>query len=79
MDKLKPCPFCGEEACTFHIPENTLLELSTHPNWRWRNPGMWVIGCDTEECMGNFNHVTMVFMTEEDAKKAWNRRAGETE
>ena len=78
-ERILPCPFCGKEAHSFHIPENTPEEMSTHPDWRWRNPGMWVIGCDTEGCMGDFNHMTMIFLREEDAIKAWNTRAEGTQ
>ena len=73
--KLKPCPFCGGEAITFHIPENTPEEMAKHPKWQWRDAGRWVVGChDDHECMGNFNHKAMVFFDEEDAIEAWNTR-----
>ena len=75
MTGLKPCPFCGGKADTFHIPENTEEELARHPKWRWNHPGMWVIGCDTTLCIGNKNSVAMLFMTEKQAAKHWNRRA----
>ena len=73
-EKVKRCPFCGEQAHTFNIPENTPAELSTHPEWRWRNPGMWVVGCETMECFGNINNITKAFLTEESAIEAWNKR-----
>lgn len=73
--KIKNCPFCGDKARTFHIPENDENEMSQHPKWAWNNPGMWVIGCDTEMCMGNINHFTMVFVTDEDAIETWNKRS----
>lgn len=72
--KIKPCPFCGEKAKTFHIPENNEEEVKQHLNWKWNYPGMWVIGCDTEMCMGNINHFTMIFIDEESAVETWNRR-----
>ena len=72
--KILPCPFCGEKAKTFHIPENDKEEMKNHPKWKWKHPGMWVIGCDTEMCMGNIGHFAMIFETEEDAIKTWNTR-----
>ena len=77
--RIRACPFCGKEAHTFQVPENTPGELATHPEWRWRYPGMWLVGCYTEGCMGDLNHFTMVFLSEEDAIEAWNKRAGEAE
>lgn len=73
--KILPCPFCGEKAKTFHIPENDEEEMKKHPKWKWNNPGMWVIGCDTNYmCIGNINHFGTLFLTEEDAIKTWNTR-----
>ena len=73
--KILPCPFCGEKAKTFHIPENDEEEMKNHPKWKWKHPGMWVIGCDTYYmCMGDINHYAMIFETEEDAIKTWNTR-----
>lgn len=71
---IKNCPFCGGEAETFHIPENDEEEMKYHPNWKWNDPGMWVIGCDTEMCMGNIGRFAMIFVSEEDAIKTWNTR-----
>ena len=73
--KLKPCPFCGGNADLFHIPENTIEEVWEHPKWLWNNPGMWVVGCDTDNCIGCLHHFSMIFPTEEMAVKSWNRRA----
>ena len=76
MSDPKPCPFCGAEAITFQIPENTEEETKMHPKWQWNNPGMWVVGCDDDPlCMGNYNHVTMLFTSKEQAISTWNRRA----
>lgn len=73
--KIKKCPFCGEKADTFHIPQNDEKEKAQHPKWEWNYPGMWVIGCGTEMCMGNLGHFAMVFVDEESAIKTWNKRA----
>lgn len=75
--KLKPCPFCGGKAITFHIPENDEKEMSLHPTWKWNDPGMYVVGCSTEMCYGNIHHFCMIFLTEEDAVETWNRRASD--
>lgn len=77
MSKKKPkrCPFCGGKAVTFHIPDNTTEECAAHPSWEWKNPDKWVIGCRTQMCYGNYNHVAMVFFTKKQAIKTWNRRA----
>ena len=74
MIKIKNCPFCGGEAKTFHIPENTEEENKKHPLWNWNHPGMWVIGCDTPLCFGNINHKAMLFFDEESAVEIWNKR-----
>ena len=73
--RIKPCPFCGNKAYTFHIPDNNAKERYEHPKWDWNYLGMWVIGCQEMECFGNINHFTMIFSTEENAIKTWNRRA----
>ena len=72
--RIKTCPFCGDKAHTFRIPENDEKEMAHHPKWEFNNPGKWVIGCETEMCMGNINHITMVFVDEEDAIETWNKR-----
>lgn len=36
---------------------------------------LWIIGCQTPECFGNVNHMTMQFVDEESAVATWNRRA----
>ncbi len=73
-DRIKNCPFCGGKATTFHIPENDEKEMKQHSKWKWNYSGMWVIGCDTEMCYGNINHFAMIFVDEESAITAWNRR-----
>lgn len=56
---LESCPFCNGKATVIQIP----------------NSDLWTVGCnDDQMCMGNINHVTMVFCTKESAVKAWNRR-----
>jgi len=75
MIELKKCPFCGGKAYTFHIPDNNEEEQKLHPKWRWNNAGMWVVGCHEDMCMGSINNVTMIFVTEEQAAEAWNKRA----
>ena len=75
MVKIKRCPFCGAEAETFHIPENTEEENREHPLWEWKHSGLYAIGCETAMCYGNINHVPMLFLNEELAIETWNRRA----
>ena len=72
--KLKPCPFCGGEAWTFHIPENNEYETKLH-EWIWRTPGRWLVGCDTQLCMLNINNMPETFASEQEAAEAWNKRA----
>ena len=58
------------------MPQNTIAEVEKHPKWMWKNPGMWVAGCNTGMCYGSINNVAMCFYTERAAAKAWNRRCG---
>ena len=58
--KLKPCPFCGEEA---HI---------TFSNDNHRRP---YVECDTLHCAGNKTY-QWHYKTIEEAVEAWNRRSG---
>ena len=71
---LRPCPFCGEKAILFRIPENTKEEMEQHPNWYWRDAGMYVVGCRTNMCIANFNNKSIIFSSPETAAKAWNTR-----
>ena len=77
MNNLKSCPFCGGVATIFHIPANTIEEIAMHPKWAWSYPDTWIVGCDSELCIGklegNFRH----FMSEEQAATAWNRRVND--
>lgn len=60
-DSLKPCPFCGGQAEIGRLPDSDL----------------YIIGCNDDfMCMGNINHMAMVFCTKETAAAAWNRRPG---
>lgn len=57
--QLKPCPFCGGRAKVCKVPDSDL----------------YVAGCiDDYMCMGNVNHLAMVFFTPESAAAAWNKR-----
>lgn len=65
MIDLKPCPFCGEEAKTHQV---------FNP---WSEEPSWVVGCDGSYgsgCPGYIWKLTPVYLTEEQAVKAWNRR-----
>lgn len=75
MPDLKPCPFCGKEANTFQVPENTSEEQERHPLWKWNHPGFWVVGCNNCLCFGSIHNAAMTFLTEEQAAEYWNRRA----
>lgn len=37
--------------------------------------GCYIVGCDTEMCFGNINHVTLIGVDKEFIVKQWNRRA----
>lgn len=63
MPKLKPCPFCGGEARIIKSPYGAFRKL-------------YVVGCfDDDTCLGNLNHMAMIFVSKETAAKTWNRRA----
>jgi Lar family restriction alleviation protein len=77
MDKkLKPCPFCGEEA---HLKE--CIHYHSGPNGGYTESGGFYIEC--EKCSYQFGHnqdynyygdATTIFATKEQAIKAWNTR-----
>lgn len=74
--KLLTCPFCGEKADCFHIPQNDEKEMALHPEWTYRFPGMWIVGCTEKDCCpGNINHCAMVFTNKQSAIETWNNRA----
>ena len=75
MTELKNCPFCGGKAISVQIPNNTEAEMWLHPSWEWRHPGQWIVGCETDMCLGYYGHITMVFPDKKNAVKAWNRRS----
>lgn len=63
-EKLKPCPFCGEEPyLQFRESDKTLLDVEFY------------VECANPYC--GVEPVTSGFETEEDAIAAWNRRAGD--
>ena len=62
---LKPCPFCGGAAETreVFVP--------------WTQGFAWIVGCDGiygSGCLGYAWKLTPLYLTEEQAAKAWNRR-----
>lgn len=62
MIELKSCPFCGSEsAIAFHI------------NSRPPHSEAYIPYCLNDECFMNMNE--FCFATEEEAARAWNRRA----
>lgn len=62
-EKLKPCPFCGGEAVLHKAERESFLMGKT-------------ISLDQISC-ASCGVNTSVFGNEEDAIKAWNRRANE--
>ena len=58
---LKPCPFCGGEACCSPSAE------SNEPEKEDRKPLAWGVGCSCTAFMGPWQ-------TEAEAIAAWNRR-----
>ena len=62
-DRLKPCPFCGEEAWLGNL------------KWFERGTATYAVGCTDPECIG-YETICVRFDTEEEALSAWNRRPG---
>lgn len=61
--QLKDCPFCGKEGMLMMIPKHHI------------SGGMYVVGCNEDfKCLCNINHINAVYVTEDEAIKAWNRR-----
>ena len=58
MDKLKPCPFCGEVACQ-------IFDVWTET---------YKYGCLTSGCIGSVHNQSFSFKTDAQAIKAWNTR-----
>lgn len=60
--QMKTCPFCGYKAEICKV----------------NDADQYMVGCfDDPVCIGYINRVTRVFVTEESAARAWNRRAEE--
>lgn len=62
-DRLKPCPFCGEDAWLGNL------------KWFERGTATYAVGCTDPECIG-YETICVRFETEEEALSAWNRRPG---
>lgn len=60
--ELKPCPFCGGEACCSPSTE------SDEPEREDREPLLWGVGCGCTAFVGPWS-------TEAEAIAAWNTRA----
>lgn len=61
--ELKPCPFCGGEACCSPSTE------SDEPEREDREPLLWGVGCGCTAFVGPWS-------TEAEAIAAWNTRIG---
>ncbi len=61
--KLKPCPFCGEDAALWYFPKDSV-----------RNYESYYVGCTNDHCGCEMEHKGG-WKTYDDAVKAWNRRA----
>ena len=64
-EKLKPCPFCGEDAVMFE-------------DYRFRNSpeDMWLVygvECSNEDCI--MHQTQKYYNSESVARHAWNRRS----
>lgn len=63
MDKIKPCPFCGESAELHQSPPGYLP--------------IWYIGCDGKKgslCPGYAYKVSPAYTTKKVALEMWNSR-----
>lgn len=58
MSKLKPCPFCGNEAVRF---SGVYFEKEMH-----------YIQCTNEDCL--IQPITGMYTLKSNATKAWNKR-----
>ena len=64
--KLLPCPFCGGDKLT-------VCDTTCHRN---DPPKSYAVSCCADKCHGNiFRLGHDLFKTEEEARKAWNKRA----
>ena len=63
--ELKSCPFCGKDASV----------LSRDDDWNSCRPSdtYWMVGCDTEDCIGEWSS-DQYFVSKEEAVTAWNTR-----
>lgn len=66
-DVLKPCPFCGAEACIFEMPPT---------NDRLND--LWIVGCDGVKgslCPCYIWKCSPFYYRKETAIRIWNERA----
>lgn len=66
MDELKPCPFCGCKAIT----DSEQRHSGTKDKF-------YFVGCSAYDCIASLHSMNHYFVTEEEAAKAWNRRAND--
>ena len=62
--KLKPCPFCGEDAAIWFYPASERLNCSDS----------YYVGCTNDNCGCEMEHQGG-WKTYDDAVNAWNRRS----
>lgn len=76
-ETLKPCPFCGSEA----IAEGTKI-IGNYKSDREYCYVSWNVRCTNRKCFMSGLRMSAFLnelLTEEEAIKSWNRRAGEEE
>ena len=62
--KLKPCPFCGEDAAIWYYPASA----------RINRKDSYYVGCTNDNCGCEMEH-SGGWKTYDDAVNAWNRRS----
>jgi len=66
--ELLLCPFCGQSATMFQLPESDVPAHFSHSLY-------WAVGCATEDCPCHYAWTHQGWQRKRDALRSWNMRS----